>query len=110
MAQFPDIIRELTEVGRNQELPEVMKRYARVSFFYTGLFNWQSNRTVLQVLQYNTPNGKKNRGLIVISAYKLLEDPAKFTTENVRKAGILGWCIEMVSFCAYVIKIMHFMQ
>nr|AAX55631.1 farnesyl diphosphate synthase [Ips pini] len=77
MAQFPDIIRELTEVGRNQELPEVMKRYARV-------------------LQYNTPNGKKTRGLITISTYKMLEDPAKITTENLKKAGILGWCIEML--------------
>lgn len=98
MAQFPDIIRELTEVGRNQELPEVMKRYARVSILYTGWLTGEVTGNFFQVLQYNTPNGKKNRGLIVISAYKMLEDPAKITTENLRKAGILGWCIEMVSF------------
>ncbi|XP_066249215.1 farnesyl pyrophosphate synthase-like [Euwallacea similis] len=77
MALFPDIVRELTEVGRNPELPDVMKRFAKV-------------------LQYNTPNGKKNRGLIAISSYKILEDPAKLTPENIKLISILGWCIEML--------------
>lgn len=31
MALFPDLVRELTEVGRSQELPDVMRRFARVS-------------------------------------------------------------------------------
>ncbi|KAL1500777.1 hypothetical protein ABEB36_006222 [Hypothenemus hampei] len=77
MALFPDLVRELTEVGRNQELPEVMKRFAKV-------------------LQYNTPNGKKNRGLILVSSYKMLEDPDKLTQENLKLANILGWCVEMM--------------
>ncbi|CAG9764136.1 unnamed protein product [Ceutorhynchus assimilis] len=78
MALFPDIVRELTDIGtRNQELPEVMKRFART-------------------LQYNTPNGKKYRGMIVISSYKMLEDPARLTPENIRLASIVGWCVEML--------------
>lgn len=77
MALFPDIIRELTDAGRNQEVPDVMRRFSRV-------------------LQYNTPTGKKNRAMVVISAYKMLEDPAKLTPENIRLASILGWCVEMM--------------
>lgn len=77
MALFPDIIRELTDVGRSQELPDVMRRFARV-------------------LQYNTPTGKKNRGLALVSSYKMLENPANLTPENIRLASILGWCVEMM--------------
>nr|AAX78435.1 farnesyl diphosphate synthase [Dendroctonus jeffreyi] len=82
MALFPDLVRELTEVGKSQELHDVMRRFARV-------------------LQYNTPTGKKNRGLIILSTYRMLEDPEKLTPENIRLASILGWCAEMVH--AYVL-------
>ncbi|KAF7274745.1 farnesyl pyrophosphate synthase isoform X2 [Rhynchophorus ferrugineus] len=77
MSIFPDIVRELTEAGRSQELPEVMRKFARV-------------------LQYNVPTGKKNRGLLTVMAYKLLEDPDKLTPENLRLAQVLGWCVEFL--------------
>lgn len=78
MAVFPDIVRELTDAGRHTDIPEVTKRFVKV-------------------LQYNVPNGKKNRGLAVVSAYKMLEDPDRLTPENIRLANVLGWCVEMVS-------------
>nr|AAX78434.1 farnesyl diphosphate synthase [Anthonomus grandis] len=84
MALFPDLVRELTELGRNPELPDVMRRVARV-------------------LQYNVPNGKKNRGLILISAYKMLEDPKNLTPENIKLASVLGWCLEMIHSCFLVL-------
>lgn len=77
MAVFPDIVRHLTDPNRNTDIPEVSKWYAKV-------------------LQYNVPNGKKNRGLAVVSAYKMLEEPENLTPENLRLANILGWCVEML--------------
>ncbi|XP_060519528.1 farnesyl pyrophosphate synthase isoform X2 [Cylas formicarius] len=77
MALFPDVVRELTDAGKHQEMPEVMRRFARM-------------------LQYTVPTGKKNRGLTVISSYNLLEDPQNLTPENLGLANILGWCVEMV--------------
>lgn len=51
-----------------------------------------------QALQYNVPNGKKNRGLATVLAYKtLVPNEAELTPENVRLAHTLGWCVEMVS-------------
>lgn len=78
MSIFPDIVRDLTEAGRHTDIPEVTKRFAKV-------------------LQYNVPNGKKNRGLAVVAAYKMVESPENLTPENIRLANVLGWCAEMVS-------------
>lgn len=78
MAVFPDIVRDLTDAGRHADIPEVTKRFVKI-------------------LQYNVPNGKKNRGLAVVAAYKMLEDVQNLTPENLRLAKILGWCVEMVS-------------
>ncbi|KRT83264.1 hypothetical protein AMK59_4287 [Oryctes borbonicus] len=76
MAVFPDIVRDLTEAGKHTDIPEVTKWYTKV-------------------LQHNVPNGKKNRGLAVVAAYKMLEDPNNLAPENIRLANILGWCVEM---------------
>lgn len=78
MAVFPDIVRDLTDAGRHTDIPEVTK-------------------TFVKILQFNVPNGKKNRGLAVVAAYKMLEDAEKLTRENMRLANVLGWCVEMVS-------------
>nr|8A7U_A Chain A, Isoprenyl diphosphate synthase [Phaedon cochleariae]8A7U_B Chain B, Isoprenyl diphosphate synthase [Phaedon cochleariae] len=77
MAIFPDIVRDLTDAGRHTDIPEVTKRFAKV-------------------LQYNVPTGKKTRGLSTVIAYKMLEKPENLTPENVRLAGILGWCVELL--------------
>ncbi|KAH3887522.1 farnesyl pyrophosphate synthase-like [Dreissena polymorpha] len=47
-----------------------------------------------EVLQYNVPHGKKNRGMFVVMAYKFLVP--KPTEENIQLARVLGWCIEML--------------
>jgi len=49
----------------------------------------------LQVLQYNVPNGKKNRALALVYAYRMLANPNDLTDENLRLARILGWCTEL---------------
>jgi len=77
MAMFPDIVRDLTNDGKYTDIPEVTKRFTKV-------------------LQYNVPTGKKNRALALIAAYKMLEDPAKLTPENMKLAMVLGWCVEML--------------
>ena len=55
-----------------------------------------NNILLLQLLQYNVPNGKKNRGLATILAYKMVEKQQNLTPENIHLANIMGWCIEMV--------------
>lgn len=76
MACFPDIVRDLTETGKHIDVPEATKWLAKL-------------------LQYNVPNGKKNRGLATVLAYKMLEKPENLTPENIRLANIMGWCTEM---------------
>lgn len=47
-----------------------------------------------EVLHYNVPHGKKNRGLFVVLAYKYL---VKHTAEDdIHIARVLGWCIELL--------------
>lgn len=77
MALFPDIVRDLTDAGRHLDIPDVTKRHAKV-------------------LQYNVPTGKKNRGLAVVLAYRMLTPPDKLTQENVKLSQIMGWCVEML--------------
>ncbi|XP_072942410.1 farnesyl pyrophosphate synthase-like [Epargyreus clarus] len=76
MACFPDIVRDLTETGKHIDVPDASKWLAKL-------------------LQYNVPNGKKNRGLATVLAYKMLEKPHNLTQENIHLANIMGWCTEM---------------
>lgn len=48
------------------------------------------------MLQYNVPGGKKNRGLALVYAYRLLAAKDELTPENIRLSQIMGWCVEMV--------------
>ncbi|KAK8750445.1 hypothetical protein OTU49_014834 [Cherax quadricarinatus] len=77
MSVFPDIVRDLTEVGTHSDIPDAQKWYAKV-------------------LQYNAVGGKMNRGLAVSLSFKLLAAPDLVTPENIRLAYILGWCIELL--------------
>lgn len=77
MAVFPDIVRDLTETGRHLDIPDATKWFAKV-------------------LQYNVPGGKKNRGLALIYAYRMLAGKDELTPENIRLSQILGWCVEML--------------
>lgn len=77
MAVFPDIVRDLTDAGRHLDIPDATKWFAKS-------------------LQYNVPGGKKNRGLAVVYAYRMLAQPDHITPDNIRLALIMGWCVEML--------------
>ncbi|EFN60361.1 Farnesyl pyrophosphate synthetase [Camponotus floridanus] len=75
MAIWPDVVRDITD-------PEV--------FEIPDISKWMA-----KVLQYNVPGGKKNRGLALVYAYKLLVPNDQLTEENIRLARILAWCVEL---------------
>ncbi|CAL8256233.1 unnamed protein product [Boreogadus saida] len=49
-----------------------------------------------EVLLYNAPGGKKNRGLSVIGSLRELVPPTKLTQDAVQRALLVGWCIELL--------------
>ncbi|KAL0476471.1 farnesyl pyrophosphate synthase [Acrasis kona] len=51
------------------------------------------NDYVRQVLEYNVPHGKLNRGLAVIDTLLILKN-YKVTDKELHDAAVLGWCIE----------------
>lgn len=77
MSVWPDIVRDLTEYAKKYETDGAPKWFAKS-------------------LQYNCPNGKKNRGLALVLAYKMLAPGADLTEENLQLAQTLGWCVEML--------------
>ncbi|XP_043237289.1 farnesyl pyrophosphate synthase-like isoform X3 [Amphibalanus amphitrite] len=77
MACFPDLVRNLTEVGFHKDLEEANKWFAKV-------------------LQYNVQGGKMNRGLAVPLTYKMLVPAEKQTEELMHQAYIVGWCVELM--------------
>lgn len=77
MAVFPDLVRDLTAYASKYDKNLATKWFVRA-------------------LQYNVPQGKKNRGLACVLAYRMLAKSEDITPENIRKAQYLGWCIEML--------------
>lgn len=75
MGVFPDLVRELTVEGPYAKVPVVSRHLAKC-------------------IQYNVPNGKKNRGLAVPATYRLLRP--QHTPDELRLAYILGWCVEFL--------------
>lgn len=51
---------------------------------------------LIEVLVYNTPGGKRNRGLSVIGSLRELVPPSQLTQDTVQRALLVGWCIELV--------------
>ncbi|XP_072917305.1 farnesyl pyrophosphate synthase [Hemitrygon akajei] len=49
-----------------------------------------------EVVEYNAPGGKRNRGLSVIASFRELAAPHQQTEENFRLALIVGWCVELL--------------
>lgn len=79
MAVWPDIVRDLNEYAKKYEPHDAPK--------------W-----LTKCLQYTVPNGKKNRGLVLVEAMKTLAKEGELTEENLKLAQCLGWCVEMVNF------------
>ncbi|OQR77812.1 farnesyl pyrophosphate synthase-like [Tropilaelaps mercedesae] len=48
-----------------------------------------------QVIEYNVPEGKRNRLVAVMLAYQSLEK-GSMTEEKLEKAALLGWCVELL--------------
>ncbi|KAM7420872.1 hypothetical protein PAMA_015196 [Pampus argenteus] len=77
-AQFDELVAELTE----RDLPDPALADAL-------------NR-LREVLVYNAPGGKRNRGLSVIGSLRELLPPAQLTQDTVQRALLVGWCIELL--------------
>ncbi|XP_075049702.1 farnesyl pyrophosphate synthase isoform X3 [Mixophyes fleayi] len=49
-----------------------------------------------EVLQYNTPGGKCNRGMTVLASIRELLGPTKLDEETTQRALVVGWCVELL--------------
>ncbi|XP_022815155.1 farnesyl pyrophosphate synthase 2-like [Spodoptera litura] len=58
---------------------------------------------VTKLLDYTLEGGKRGRGLAVPFAYEMMEDPKNFTTENLHRARVLGWAVEILQ--AYLLTV-----
>uniref|UniRef100_A0A1Y1LTS4 Uncharacterized protein n=1 Tax=Photinus pyralis TaxID=7054 RepID=A0A1Y1LTS4_PHOPY len=47
-------------------------------------------------LEHTVPHGKLLNSLTFVAFYKLIEDPARLTPQNVHLSMILGWCVQLV--------------
>nr|XP_043635347.1 farnesyl pyrophosphate synthase-like isoform X1 [Erigeron canadensis] len=65
-------------------------------------FDHDSRQWVDQMLDYNVPRGKLNRGLSVVDSYKLLKGE-ELTEDEFFLACALGWCIEWLIAYAMVL-------
>nr|AEY77151.1 farnesyl diphosphate synthase [Eleutherococcus senticosus] len=57
-------------------------------------FTDDSRQWFEQMLDYNVPGGKLNRGLSVIDSYKLLKEGKELSDDETFLSSALGWCIE----------------
>ncbi|KAM9722851.1 farnesyl pyrophosphate synthase-like [Menidia menidia] len=77
-AQFDELLTELTD--RDFQDPGLTDALSRLR----------------QIMVYNVPGGKRNRGLSVIGTLRELLPPAEVTQDAVQRALLVGWCIEML--------------
>uniref|UniRef100_A0A8C5ETH9 Farnesyl pyrophosphate synthase n=1 Tax=Gouania willdenowi TaxID=441366 RepID=A0A8C5ETH9_GOUWI len=77
-AQFDELVTELTK--RDYQDPVLADALGRLR----------------EVLIYNTPGGKRNRGLSVIGSLRELLPPSQLTQDTVQRALVVGWCIELL--------------
>ncbi|XP_041466419.1 farnesyl pyrophosphate synthase-like [Lytechinus variegatus] len=47
-----------------------------------------------EMLVYNVPGGKRNRGLTVVNAFRQLANSVQSTEDSIHIAMVLGWCVE----------------
>ncbi|XP_066577106.1 farnesyl pyrophosphate synthase [Amia ocellicauda] len=76
--QFADIVRDVTQHDITD--PEVRDALDRLK----------------QVLEYNAPGGKRNRGLSVIGSLREMVPPTQLGPELEQRALVVGWCIELL--------------
>lgn len=49
-----------------------------------------------RMLEYNVPGGKLNRGLAVVATYRLLTQGQSVSQEDLFRAAVLGWIVEIL--------------
>nr|XP_057940563.1 farnesyl pyrophosphate synthase isoform X2 [Doryrhamphus excisus] len=77
-SQFEELVQELTEQDvTDPVLADALNR-------------------LKEVLLYNAPGGKRNRGLSVIGSLRELIPPTRLTQDTVQRALVVGWCIELL--------------
>ncbi|KAM8870372.1 farnesyl pyrophosphate synthase isoform 1-T1 [Spinachia spinachia] len=77
-AQFDELVTELAEKDlADPALADALSRFR-------------------EVLVYNSPGGKRNRGLSVIASLRDLLPPGELSQDTVRRALLVGWCIELL--------------
>ena len=94
---------------KNSRLAEVEAKYTKKEFLelwgrlhgqlveeLEGLYGMppHAREWVAKMLQHNVPGGKLNRGLTVVHTLLLLEEGAG--PAQVERAGVLGWCVELL--------------
>ncbi|XP_053183135.1 farnesyl pyrophosphate synthase isoform X2 [Scomber japonicus] len=77
-AQFDELVADLTE--RDLADPSLADALTRLR----------------EVLVFNAPGGKRNRGLSVIGSLRELLPPSQLTQDTVQRALLVGWCIELL--------------
>ena len=77
LEEFDSIFEKIIEISRS-------------NFDKTGK---EVNDRFVECLNYNLVGGKKNRGLFVVKCFKELN--ANCTEDQLEKARIVGWCIEL---------------
>ncbi|KAG8430886.1 hypothetical protein GDO86_019798 [Hymenochirus boettgeri] len=75
---FDQIVKDLT--AEDSQHPEVGDSITRLK----------------DVLEYNTPGGKCNRGMTVLASYKELVGPELQRDGNLQRALAVGWCVELL--------------
>ncbi|KAJ1702425.1 hypothetical protein LUZ63_002204 [Rhynchospora breviuscula] len=65
-------------------------------------FTEEMRLRVEEILDYNVPRGKLNRGLAVIETYKALKGD-ELSEEEFFLASVLGWCLEWIQACLLVL-------
>ncbi|XP_023330189.1 farnesyl pyrophosphate synthase [Eurytemora carolleeae] len=78
MAVFPDLNRDLSFSVIPEDLRPLLSKH------------------LTKCIQYNVPDGKKNRGYSVPASFRLLASKQDLTSENIRLANILGWTVEFL--------------
>ncbi|CAN6250472.1 unnamed protein product [Urochloa humidicola] len=63
----------------------------------------EARRWFAQMIDYNVPGGKLNRGLSVIDSYLLLKQGSEVTEDDFFLACVLGWCVEWFQACALLL-------
>ncbi|XP_006001697.1 farnesyl pyrophosphate synthase isoform X1 [Latimeria chalumnae] len=75
---FAQIVKDLTE--RDLHHAEIGDAVARLK----------------QVIEYNSPGGKRNRGLSVVASFRELARPDQQNADNHQRALVVGWCVELL--------------